>query len=92
VSLSPTVMLTNVINVNDHEAVFTLAKLRAITPTTETSDSHHCTCLGHLGQCDTDRIVSIYYRAAQGGHGKYYSDCRMLLPRWSRQVLVTVTC
>jgi hypothetical protein len=72
VSLSPTVMLTNVVNVNDHEAVFTLAKLRAITPTTETSDSHHCTCLGHLGQCDTDRIVSIYYRAAQGVHGKYY--------------------
>ncbi len=22
--------------------------------------SHHCTCLGHLGQRDTDRIISIY--------------------------------
>jgi hypothetical protein len=30
-----------------------LAKLLA----TATLD---CTCLGHLGQCDTDRIVSIY--------------------------------
>ncbi len=24
------------------------------------SDSHHCTCHGHLGQCNTDRILSIY--------------------------------
>jgi hypothetical protein len=36
-----------------HKAVFTLAKFRAIMPTimlvTATRDSHHCTCLGHLG-------------------------------------------
>ncbi len=24
------------------------------------SDSYHCTCHGHLGRCNTDRIVSIY--------------------------------
>ncbi len=26
---------------------------------TATCDSHYCTCLGHLGWCNTDRIVSI---------------------------------
>jgi hypothetical protein len=31
-----------------------------------TCDSHHCTCLGHLGRCDTDGIVSISCRATQG--------------------------
>ncbi len=31
----------------------------AITPLTATRDSHHCTCLGNLGRCDTDRIISI---------------------------------
>ncbi len=36
------------------------AMLRTIMSTTPTSDSHHCTCHGHLGKCDTDRIVSIY--------------------------------
>jgi hypothetical protein len=29
------------------------------------------TCLGHLGQCNTDRIVSISGHVAQGGQGKY---------------------
>ncbi len=32
------------------------AKLMAIV----TTDSHYCACLGHLGRCDTDRIISIY--------------------------------
>jgi len=26
---------------------------------TATCDSHYCTCLRHLGWCNTDRIVSI---------------------------------
>jgi hypothetical protein len=30
----------------------------------DTRQSRDCTCLGHLGQCDTDRIISI-------GQGKY---------------------
>jgi hypothetical protein len=29
------------------------------------------TCLGHLGQGETDRIVSISCRVTQGGQGKY---------------------
>ncbi len=41
------------------KAVFTLAKLSTIMPVTATRDSHHCSCLGHLGQRDTDRIVYI---------------------------------
>jgi len=44
-----------------------LAKLSG----TATHDSHYCSCLGHLGQCDTDRIVSIFCFTAQGGQGKY---------------------
>ncbi len=62
-------------------------KFRAIMPaimlTTATSDSHHCTCLGHLGRSDTDRIVSISCRAAQGGQGKHcratHGDCHVSL-------------
>jgi hypothetical protein len=34
---------------------------RAIIPATATCDSHHCTCLGHLGRHDTDRIISIFF-------------------------------
>jgi hypothetical protein len=70
--------------------MFTLAKFRAIMPTTATLDSHHCTCIGHLGRCNTDRIVSISCRAAQGGQGKYclaaQGDCHMSL---SPTVLLT---
>jgi hypothetical protein len=40
-------------------------------PATGTIDSHHCSCLGHLGQCHKDRIVSISCCVAQGGQGKY---------------------
>ncbi len=39
---------------------------------TETCDSHYRTCLGHVGQRNTDRVISI-------GQGKYSSDCSMLL-------------
>ncbi len=63
--------------------MFTLAKFIAIILATVTSDTHHCSCLGHLGWCDTDRIVSISCYAAQGGQGKYCcatrGDCRMLM-------------
>ncbi len=27
---------------------------------TATYNSYYCACLGHLGRCDTDRIISIY--------------------------------
>ncbi len=36
-----------------------------------THDSHYFTCLGHLGWHDTDRTVSIFCHAVQGGQGKY---------------------
>jgi len=45
---------------------------RMKTPATATHDSHYYTCLGHLGQLNTDRIISI-------GQGKYSSDCHILL-------------
>jgi len=58
--------------------MFTLAKFRAImapiTLTTATRDSHHCTCLGHLGQRNTDRNVSISCHTPQG------DCCVSLLP------------
>jgi hypothetical protein len=49
------------------QAVFTLAKFIAIMLATATSDTHHCSCLGHFGRRKTDRIVSI---STQGGQGK----------------------
>ncbi len=51
-------------------AVFTLAEFITIMPATATSETCHCSCLGHLGLCDTDRIVSISCRVTQGGQGK----------------------
>ncbi len=36
------------------------------------SKSHYCTCLGHIGWHNTDRIIPI-------GQGKYSSNCCMLL-------------
>jgi hypothetical protein len=30
---------------------------------------------------DTDRIISMFCHATQGGQGKYYSDCRVSLLR-----------
>jgi hypothetical protein len=38
------------------KAVFILVKVSQIMPTIATYD---CTCHGHLGRCDTDRIISI---------------------------------
>jgi hypothetical protein len=42
---------------------------------------NHCSGLGHLGQCKTDRIVSNSCCAAKGGQGKYcraaQGDCRV---------------
>ncbi len=32
---------------------------KAIMSATATCDSHYCTCLGHLGYCDRDRIIYI---------------------------------
>jgi len=36
-------------------------------PVTVTRDSHYCTCLGHLVKNNTDRIISIFCSATQGG-------------------------
>jgi hypothetical protein len=44
---------------------------KAKTLVTVTRDSHYSTCLGHLGQRDRDRIISIFCHTAQGGQGKY---------------------
>jgi hypothetical protein len=33
---------------------------RRLCDNTGDNDIHHCTSHGHLGRCDTDRIVSIY--------------------------------
>jgi hypothetical protein len=52
-------------------------------PATATRD---CTCLGHCGWHDTDRIISILCHTAQGVQGKYSNDCcESLLP----MVLIT---
>jgi len=73
---------------NHLKAVFTLAKCRVVMTTimlvTATRDSHHCTCLGHLGWCDTDRIISIYVTRPR----QVSSDCHMSLsPALSRKLL-----
>ncbi len=40
---------------------FILAKVVSKTVSdSEMRQSHDCTCLGHLGQRNTDRIISIY--------------------------------
>ncbi len=39
---------------------------KAIMSVTATRNSYYCTCLGHLGWCDTDRIISILCCIAQG--------------------------
>ncbi len=45
-----------------------IGKVCVIMPATVTQNS---TCLGHLGQHDTDGIVSISCCITQGGQGKY---------------------
>ncbi len=45
---------------------------------------HTCTCLGHLGRDDRDRIISICCCATQGDQGKYSSDSRMTFVWLSR--------
>ncbi len=42
-------------------------------PVTATCDSQYCTFLGHLGESDTDRIISICFPTARGGQSKYSS-------------------
>ncbi len=58
----------------------------AITPAPPMCNSHYSTCLSHLGQHDTDMIISIIYHAAQGCQGKYSSECLISL---SPMVLLT---
>ncbi len=50
-------------------------------PATVTRDNHHCTCLGHLGRRDTDRIISV-------GQGKYiWCDIAGIIVRYSHRQL-----
>ncbi len=56
--------------------MFPLAKFSMIMPATAT---HDYTCLSHLGWCNTDKIISIFCCAAQGGQGKYMPVCHLLL-------------
>ncbi len=61
-----------------YKAMLTLAEFILIMLATVTSDTNHCTCLGHLGLRNTDSIVSISCRIAQGGQGKnilFYVCC-----------------
>jgi len=44
--------------------------LYAKMPTISCCNIAFLTCLGHLGRCDTDRIVSISCHVAQGDQGK----------------------
>jgi hypothetical protein len=37
----------------------------------DTQQRQLTTCLGHLGRCDIDRIISIYCCTAQFGQAKY---------------------
>jgi hypothetical protein len=53
-------MIANNVSRVISKAVFPLAMfIRQKTPATVTCDSHYCTCLGHFGQPDTERIISI---------------------------------
>jgi hypothetical protein len=45
--------------------------LYAKTPAISRRNIAFLTCLGHLGRHNTDRIVSISGRVAQGGQGKF---------------------
>ncbi len=52
----------------------------------DTRQSLESTCLGHLGQHDTDRIVSISCCATQGGQAKYcFVSLLLVLSRILRQ-------
>ncbi len=57
---------------------------------TATRDGHYCTCLGHLGQRDSDRIVYILCRWTQGGQviglynsPAYWADSKVTKKIWS---------
>jgi hypothetical protein len=55
---------------------------------TVTCHSHYGTCLGYLGRCNRDRIISIYAMPPNVGKAIKASYCRMSLsPALSRQLL-----
>ncbi len=53
-----------------HVSIGNVFKVKMVA--TATRDSHYCTFLGHVGQRNTDRVISI-------GQGKCSSDYCMLL-------------
>ncbi len=52
---------------------------KSITLATVTFDSHYCTCFGHLGHCDRDRIISIYVTPAKVAKASKVCQCHMSL-------------
>ncbi len=68
---------------DSYEVLFTfakfIAKIKAKMLAISTCDSHCCTCLGHLGGRNTNRIGSIMRHVTQGGQSEYDSECRMLI-------------
>ncbi len=59
--------------------VYIGAVFEVITPATATYDSHYCTCLGHLGHCDRDRIISIYVALPKVAKASKVSHCHVSL-------------
>jgi hypothetical protein len=53
--------------------MFTLAKFIAIMPATTTCNTHHCACLGHLGQHDMDGIVPFFVASHKVAKARTYS-------------------
>jgi hypothetical protein len=52
---------------------------KAITLATATRDSHYCTCLGHLGHWNRDRIISIYVALPKVAKASKVYHCRVPL-------------
>jgi hypothetical protein len=63
------ISLSIAVNYSDYLSHVSIGNVWAKTPAPVTQNR---TCLGHLRRRDTDRIVPISCRVAQGGQGNYY--------------------
>jgi hypothetical protein len=52
---------------------------KVITLATATRESHYCTCLGHIGHCNRDKIISIYVAPPKVAKASKASHHRMSL-------------
>ncbi len=59
-----------------------------IMPATATHDSHCCTCLGHLGWCTTDRIISILLTCVAVADGFTNNLCQC--PKYIRLAKISI--